>query len=200
MELARQICARLQTISLSERYTDWMLNEVKVWERESVTASESEVQNLSECIKASEARLERLVATYLDGDIPKPLYLKKKDECMRASLALKDKMKDVERGRNNWVEPLREWILDMKQADFLSSNPDLYQIRTFVKKIGTNPVVRDKSAHFAVPSPFAFVAERKARLHSPAPTAHPSISLSNSEVSFCGEIMRFARTFFEKST
>ncbi len=189
-ELARQICARLQTISLSERYTDWMLSQVKLWERESVTASESEVQNLSEHIKASEARLERLVATYLDGDIPKPLYLKKKDECMRASLALKEQMKDFERGRNNWVEPLREWILDMKQADFLSSEPDLHAIRSFVKKIGTNPIVRDKSAHFAVPSPFAFVAQRKARLHSRGDSHSPTGLLSATQVSICGDDWR----------
>ena len=186
-ELARQICARLQSISLSDRYTDWMLAQVKLWEREQISASQSEVQNLSNEIKANEPRLERLVATYLDGDVPKPVYLKKKDETMRASLALKDKMKDFERGRNNWVEPLRNWILDTKQADFLSHSDNLYEIKSFVQKIGTNPVVRDKSARFAVPSPFGFTASHRARLHPFGSVTRAPDSLNFSEVSICGE-------------
>src|SRR3989338_5509987 len=186
-ELTRQICARLQTISLCDRYTDWMLNKVKVWEREKIGASQSEVQNLSDGIKANEERMEKLLSAYLDGDVPKEVYLKRKDVLMRSHAALKEKMKDFERGRNNWVEPLREWILDTKQADFLSSSSDLYQIKSFVQKIGTNPLVRDKSAHFAAPVPSQFVAKRRALLPTPAPSARASSHLSDSEVSFCGD-------------
>src|SRR3989338_6196510 len=125
-ELTRQICARLQTISLCDRYTDWMLNKVKMWEREEVGASQSEVQNLSTQIKADEERMEKLVSVYLDGDIPKDIYLKRKDNIMRSLAALQAKMKDVENGRKNWVEPLREWVLDTKQADFLAKSDSLH--------------------------------------------------------------------------
>ena len=62
-----------------------MLDKVKEWEREEVGASQSEVQNLSENIKTAEAKIEKLVSTYLDGDIPKQTYLKKKDEILLAS-------------------------------------------------------------------------------------------------------------------
>jgi len=118
-DFAEQLQTRLQTISLCSKYTDWMLEKVKEWEQEETKVSQSEIQNLSDKIKASEARMEKLVSTYLDGDIPKDIYLKQKDKLMRAALALKEKMKDFEKGRNNWVEPLRSWILDTKQADFL---------------------------------------------------------------------------------
>jgi len=185
-ELMRQIYARLQTISLCDRYTSWMLDKVKMWEREEIGASQSEVQNLSESIKTAEAKMEKLVSTYLDGDIPKQTYLKKKDEILLASAVLEQRKKDFENGRKNWVEPLREWILDTKQANFLSSSSDLYQIKSFVQKIGTNPLVRDKSAHFAAPVPSQFIASRRALLPTPAPLARASSHLSDSEVSFCG--------------
>ncbi|KKR24032.1 MAG: Recombinase [Candidatus Yanofskybacteria bacterium GW2011_GWD2_39_48] len=144
--LAEQIQSRLKTISLCDVYTDWMLHKVTEFEREEVSVSQSEVQNLSDSIKANEARMEKLVSTYLDGDIAKEMYLTRKDTLMRAILALKEKKKDFERGRNNWVEPLRNWILDLKQADFLSTSNDFHEIKSFVQKIGTNPLVRDKSA------------------------------------------------------
>ena len=185
-DLVSQILIRLQTISLCDAYTDWMLEQVAEWEREKISASQSEVQNLTNKIKASEARLENLVSAYLDGDIPKEIYLKKKDEAMRATAVLKAKMKDFERGGNNWVEPLREWVMDTKQAAFLSSSADLKEIRSFVQKIGTNHTVRDKTAHFSVPVPSQFVAKRRRFLPSAAALPPCHSGFSEREVQFCG--------------
>ncbi len=186
--LASQIQERLQTISLCDEWTEYMFGKITKWEQEETTSSQSDVRNLSDRIKASEARLEKLVSMYLDGDIPKEIYLKKKDENMRATLALKKKKKDFEHGSNNWVEPLREWVLDTKQANFLSSSDNFKEIASFVKKVGTNPLVRDKTVSFGVSVPSQFVAKR--RVISPfsfscAPAARSSFSLTSEEVSEC---------------
>ena len=155
--LVAQIQERLQKISLCDESIDKMLKQVDKWEKENNLSSQTCVQNLADKSKVSEEKLDKLVSSYLDGDIPKELYIKKKDELMRESLALKDKKKDFERKGNNWVEPLREWILDMKQANFLSSSDDFPKIKELVKKVGTNPLVRDKSAHFGATPPSEFV-------------------------------------------
>jgi len=147
-DLVAQIQKRLQTISLCDRYTEYMLKQIDMWEQEETLVSHSDVQNLSDKLKASEARMEKLVSAYLDGDIPKEIYLKKKDESMRASLALKSEKKDFEQRRNTWVEPLREWVMDTKQATFLSSSTDFPQIASFVQKIGTNHTVRQNRPRF----------------------------------------------------
>ena len=196
-DLAGQLQKRLQTISLCDRYTDWMLNKVQEWESEHKSASQSDVQNLTDKLKASEKRLEKLVSAYLDGDIPKEIYLKQKDEIMRTTLAFKTEKKDFELRGNNWVEPLREWVLDTKQAAFLSSSDNFSEIASFVQKIGTNHAVRNKSAHFSVPPPSHFVAKRRGFLPLSAPSARRSPSLSRVEVSFGAEILTFARTFFQ---
>jgi len=188
-ELVRQIFAQLQTISLCDRYTDWMLEQVKIWEREEIGVSQSELQNLSDNIKTNNERMEKLLSAYLDGDVPKEMYLKRKDTLMRSSSVLKEKLKDFERRRNNWVEPLRKWILDTKQANFLSSSADFHEISSFVKRIGMNPTVRDKSARFDVPVPSQFVATRLATFPHSAlgtPAASHGSALTSDEVSFCG--------------
>ena len=198
-DLVSQILIRLQTISLCDAYTDWMLEQVAEWEREKISASQSDVQNLSDKLKASETRMEKLVSAYLDGDIPKEIYLKQKDETMRATLAFRTEKKDFEHRGNNWVEPLREWVLDTKQAAFLSSSDNFSEIASFVQKIGTNHAVRDKSARFSVPSPSHFVAERRGFfLSSAAASRRQSSRLNSDEVKFCAEILTFARTHFGK--
>ena len=104
-DLVSQLHARLHTISLCDRYTDWMLEQVKEWEREETSQSQSEVQNLSDSIKANEERMEKLVSTYLDGDIPKEMYLKRKDALMRSLATLRQKEKDFERGKKIGSNP-----------------------------------------------------------------------------------------------
>ena len=130
--------------------------------------------------------MEKLVSAYLDNDVPRDIYLKRKDETMRVLAALKSKLKDFERGRNQWVEPLREWISDTKQADFLSSSGNFSEIASFVRKIGTNPSVRDKSMHFECPPEFEFAASRQAELGSAAASQPRDSVLSDKEVSICG--------------
>ncbi len=183
--LAEQIKERLQSISLCDAYTYYMLEKIGVWEHEEDSASHNVAEKLSEDIKVSEARLDKLVESYLDGDIPKELYLKKKDENMRATLTLKEKMKAFRHQGKYWVEPLREWILDIKQAAFLSSSSDFSEIKSFVQKIGTNPTVRDKTACFSVPPPFDFVLQGKARFLLTSSRAASPRSLSRDEVSLC---------------
>ena len=85
-----QIREHLQTISLCDRYTDYMLKEVEKMNQDNKSLSHSLNQKLSNSIKDSEARMEKLVATYLDGDIPKSAYLTQKDKIMRATLSLRE--------------------------------------------------------------------------------------------------------------
>ena len=185
-----ELSEQLQTISLPERYTDWMLKQVEKEDKETVSAHQSEIQHLSERIKADEERMEKLVSLYLDGDIPKEAYLTKKDKLMRSLAASRSKMKDVTGGRNNRNEPLQNWILDLKQADVLASSDDLPKLKQFVLKVGTNPTLDDKSPCFSVATPFQFVASRRGFLPAcvvAAPSARLTSVLSEQEVSICGE-------------
>ena len=189
--LVAQVKERLQSISLCDESIDKMLRQVEKWEKEETHSSQSSVQNLADKIKTSELRLEKLVSAYLDGDVPKEIYIQKKDENMRSTLTLKEKLKDLKHSGNNWVEPLRSWILDMKLANFLSSSTDFHEISSFVKKVGTNHSVRDKSAHFGTcpPSELSFAYVTK------SPFSHPLLPMANAknfwdldEVAFCGII------------
>jgi site-specific DNA recombinase len=184
-DLADQIKQRLQTISLCDEYADWMLAKIDECEQTETNSSQSDAHNLSSKIKTDEERMEKLVSAYLDGDIPKEIYLKQKDSAMRSFATLKEKKKDCERRGNTWIEPLREWVLNTKQAAFLSSSDNFSEIASFVQKIGTNHAVRNKSTRFSVPPPSHFVAERKTSFPLPAPAARAVAGLTSEEVSFC---------------
>ena len=146
--------------------------------------------------------MEKLVSTYLDGDVPKEMYLKRKDTLMRVLAALKEQKKDFERGRKNWVEPLREWILDMKKATQLQSSDNFFEIRDYFKKIGTNSQLRNKSISVSFCPPTEFALNSKTILTPVEPRqtiARERADNFSDEVSVCDVLLSFARTYFEQN-
>jgi site-specific DNA recombinase len=187
MELADKIRSRLETIALADKYTGWMLNKMDEWEKSETAANASSSQNLSSKIKASEERMEKLVSAYLDGDIPKESYLKRKDETMRSIASLQAEKKDFDAGKKKWVEPTRQWILDTKQANFLANADDLRQIKAFVQKVGTNPEISGKSPFFGFPPPYEYTARMRGKMRLRLKGASANSALKKWEVKICGE-------------
>ena len=188
--LVTQIKERLQTISLYDETLLELERQLTKIERDELHSSQSDVQNLSDKIKAGEVRLGLLVESYLDGDIPKVIYVKKKDEQLRTNASLFQEMKDFKRRGNNWIEPLREWISDTKQANFLTNAEDLHQIRALVEKIGTNPQVSDKTARFGTPvlSNLVFAFNTKTPfVHAQTPFRVADWGRGIDDVSLCGD-------------
>ena len=118
---------------------------------------------------------------------------------MRSLAALEQEKKDVQRGGKKWVEPLRVWVLDTKQATDLGSSNDLHEISNFVRKFGTNPIIECKSMQFSVPVPSQFAATRRAQTHARSPVASVRSVLSSEEVLLCEDILTYARTHFARA-
>ena len=165
-----QLREQLQKISLPNDWTDYMLEKVEVWKKESVQSSASSLGQIKDSEQETQNKLDTLVSLYLDGDIPKEQYLKKKNDLLKQKVSLAEKMESAREKRKNWVEPLREWILDMKKATQLKSSGNFFEIRDYFKKIGTNPTLRDKSVliSFCPPTEFALAH------NTDSDSAHPT--------------------------
>ncbi len=63
----------------------------------------------------------------------------------------------------NWLQPLRAWILDANKAEKLSASDSFPEIKAFVQKIGTNPLLLDKSVSVSFGEPWDSIALRLAQ-------------------------------------
>ncbi len=198
--LALQVKEQLQSVSLPEAWTDYMLKKVEGFEHEEIHASGNRLGQMKEDLKELEAKLDALVDLYLNHDIEREIYLTKKDNLMRQKISLQAKSSSARAERKNWVEPLRKWILDSKRAGFLATSENLHEMRDFLRSFGTNPALNNKtiSISFCPPSDFAkFQKEIFFSRPESAPPAHSRHALTFPEVSLCDHIITFARTFFE---
>ena len=81
----------LQSVSLPEAWTDYMLKTVDGFEHDEIHASGNRLGQAKEDLKLLETKLDALVDLYLNHDIERDLYLTKKDALMRQKSSLKAK-------------------------------------------------------------------------------------------------------------
>jgi site-specific DNA recombinase len=157
-KLVFQLREQLQSIKLPDDWLDYMTRKTDEWEKETKVSSVSLLGQIRDDREETQEKLDKLVTLFLDGDIPREQYLKKKNDLLVQKVSLSHKLDSAREERNNWVEPLREWILDMKKATQLVSSDNFFEIRDYFKKIGTNLILRDKSVSisFCPPTEFAF--------------------------------------------
>ena len=186
--LAWQVKEQLQSVSLPEAWTDYLLKKLEGFEQVEKHASGYRLGQAKEDLKLLETKLDALVDLYLNHDIEREVYLKKKDDLMRRKLLLQAKSSSARAERKNWVEPLRQWILDSKRAGWLAHSPKYADIRDFVRSFGTNPALHNKTISISFCPPSIFTRTRLTNLAlTPlsAPVARADFSLPDEEVSVC---------------
>ena len=57
-----------------------------------------------------------------------------------------------------WNEPTKEFIKALEMAGKINSHDDLDEISSFVRKVGTNRLIADKTVFFDFQKPFDFTA------------------------------------------
>jgi len=89
-EVAEQIKERLQQVAISDELRDQAEEKINEWEKEENKNNSGYAQNLEISLSHAEQKLDKLVSTYLDGDIEKETYLKRKEELMKTKKELKE--------------------------------------------------------------------------------------------------------------
>ena len=159
LQLVEQLKQELSKIALCEDWKEKMLAQVEIWEKEAKSSSHIFAQNLDEKIKLTDEKLDKLINTFLDGDIEKDNYLKKKEELIKTKKDLCGQKSDFGRKGNNWIEPLRDWIYSAREAEKLAFGNDLHEMKSFVKKIGTNHQLFNKIIEWKLKIPYAILRE-----------------------------------------
>jgi hypothetical protein len=157
----RQLKDRISKVALCEDWKEKMLAQVEIWEKENIQSSQSFAQNIEKEIKETEQKLDKLVNAFLDGSIEKETYLAKKDELIQTKTGLQRRKSDFGRKGNNWIEPLRDWILSAHHAEKLASSNEFDEIKSFVEKIGTNRRLLTKRVLVGLRPPFDLIAKQK---------------------------------------
>ena len=81
----------------------------------------------------------------LEGMIEAEEYVQKKNKLLQLKADLDQRIRDSERNGNEWLEPMREFVIQSRQAKKLLSQDDPEEFCAFLKTIGSNVLLKGQT-------------------------------------------------------
>ena len=157
--LTEQINDVIKKVSLPPSWANNMLAKLEVDREQEAQDGTLFAQNLKTEISEIVEKLEKLLDAHLDKLISKEEYASKKQKLLNRKIEISEKLSDFEQKGNYWLEPMRLFILDSKQAEIIASKENLPVKRDFLKKIGSNPLLRDRALSVSWQNPWKILAD-----------------------------------------
>ncbi len=109
---------------------------------------------------------------HLEGALELVEY-QQKNALVEQKADLQQKLSGFEQKGNHWLELVRNWILDANQAKNLASAENFDEIKTFLKKIGSNQKIENQLFSIFWKSPWDYLAKAHAEGRSPEAISLP---------------------------
>ena len=185
--LAAQFQSLLQSVSLPFEEIEVMEKQINDWEHESISSRGEVAQNLKSKLSETQEKLDRLVSLYLDGDIERDLYLVKKDALLRQKAKLEESLGDFGQQGKNRLEPLRSFVLSLKEAEKVAQTKNYAEWRNFFRSLGSNPEIKDKTLSINWSELWDFTAKTKADFALRSAAYSPRGAVNSDKVN-CGAL------------
>ena len=90
-------------------------------------------------------KLQRLLDSYLDGDVERELYQAKRAETLGEKKLLQEQIEQTALGVSTWVEPMKQWIETAVSICKIARSDDLLAKKALLLEIfGSNLKMRQK--------------------------------------------------------
>ena len=110
-----------------------------------------------------------------------------------AKTALAVKKESFGQSPNNWLEPLKNWVLEAHSAKALAVSNNFTEVKLFVEKIGTNRRLFEKTVSWDWQKPFCLLAGAGQGERSEQGASSKNLQNTNWLA-----ILHLARTFFQE--
>ncbi len=122
-------------------------------------SSDIQIGKVNNEISVIDSKLDKLMTAYLENALTLPEYQETKNKLVTEKHALKDKLSAFERSATIRFEPVVNFLNDCKQAGIVADSNDSTKIRSFIEKVGSNPLVRDRTLVFSPRAPWIFLSK-----------------------------------------
>ena len=157
--LTEQITSFLQKVSLSNQDTEKVLAALDSEQEQAKQQARSKIERLKERLKQVKMKLAKLLDVYLADALSTEEYAAKKQELLSQKMEFQEKISDFEQKGLSWLEPAREFVLKLNQAQKLISSQTKSEMATFLKNIGSNHILQNQKLSFSWKIPFNLAAE-----------------------------------------
>ena len=143
--ITSQIKEEIKKVSLSSSWANASINYFENEKMKIAQAESSFAQKARDELVEIETKLDRLLDLQLDGNLSQAEYTAKKHKLILAKKDLEEKISAFGRKSNNRFELAIAFLKDANQAEKYAQQENPERIRDFLKKIGSNFRIADRT-------------------------------------------------------
>jgi site-specific DNA recombinase len=182
-ELDKQLSALLLGFSMPKAWADKMRELMRKDEMSEKADYERAIGSTREDVAHLSGKLQRLLDSYLDGDVERELYQDKRAEILGQRKRLEEKIEQSTLGVLTWVEPMNRWIERAVSICKIAESDDLPAKKSLCLEIfGSNLKMQNKNV----------VVNDDQFLHSPQKNIWPALRAAKEKAALAGDNFRFS--------
>ncbi len=144
-ELDKQVSVLLQSYAMPNSWADKLRDLIREDETKEQTQSLAVTKALQANIAQLSEKLQRLLDSYLDGDVDREIYQDKRAEILGEKKLLQEKIEQTALGVSTWVEPMKQWIETAVSICKIAKSDDSLAKKALLLEIfGSNLKMRQK--------------------------------------------------------
>ena len=158
--LLTQVKEAIIKVYIDQETKEQMLRQWDIQAKEASNASSTRARQVQVEMKACDERMERLLDLYIARDIGPEEYQRKKAKLLAEKVQLKEKLREIERGSGGWLELARTFLNTCHEAGSIALQENTRALKAFLKNIGSNFVLKNRTLCLTYTSPYSVVAEK----------------------------------------
>ncbi len=152
--ITSQIQEEIKKVSLPSAWIDACVEELEKERTQEKQAEGSFVLKLRNESVEIEQKLDSLLDLQLDGALSQAEYVAKKQKLLNQKTDISEKITASTQKSDNRFEPLISFLKTTNQAEKITTQENPERIRDFLKKIGSNPRLRDRALSLSLKKPW----------------------------------------------
>lgn len=169
--ITSQIKEEIKKVSLSSAWANASINYFENEKMKTAQAESSFAQKLRDELVEIENKLDRLLDLQLDGNLSQAEYTAKKQKLILAKKDLEEKITAFGRKSNNRFELAINFIKEANQAEKCTQQENPERIRDFLKKIGSNFRIAERTLSFPLKNAWILAGKYHAEARSAEATS-----------------------------
>jgi site-specific DNA recombinase len=158
--LAEQLSDFVQRVSIDDTLAANMSAYLIEQAKHDTNTNSDAISRLQSRVNALNAKLDTLLDAHLDGTIDKATYTNKKEQLLNEKIATEQQMKDFQQTGNRWLELSLQFISDANLAKNNTLTGNFEELRNFIKKIGSNLLLREREVELKWQNAWELLAKR----------------------------------------
>ncbi|MDB5358537.1 MAG: hypothetical protein JWN24_4990 [Phycisphaerales bacterium] len=180
--IAEQITEVLSSVARDGEDADWIIGQLKADQQKDADAALEGEEKIKAEIRETDAKLDRLMAGYLDKLFGSEEYKENKNRLLAAKQNLTEKLATALKNRATRFEPAISFVSELKTAKKLVLEGNSERQRDFMKKVGSNHQIVNRTLRFVPRNAWKLVVDSgRFAQHTTAPANAGAASVGETD-------------------